>query len=140
MNQNLVDKLNALRPNTLMETLSIEYIEVDIEKGIVKATMPINSKVHQPLGSLHGGASASLAESLGSAASWLFIDTSKQGVLGVDISANHLRRKSDGFVTGIASLVHKGKKTHLWQIRIEDEEGKLICLCKITNMVIELKS
>ena len=106
---------------------------------MLKAVMPVNDRVHQPMGLLHGGASVSLAESVGSAASMMLIDYNVQGVVGIEISANHVKSKRSGVVTGTAELVHKGRTTHLWQIRIEDEEGQLISLCKLTNMVIQLK-
>ncbi|MEC4114901.1 PaaI family thioesterase [Myroides pelagicus] len=121
--------------NTLMETLGIEYIDAGPEYLV--ATMPVNSKVHQPMGLLHGGASVALAESLGSGASLMLIDPEIQEVRGVEISANHLKSKRAGVVTGTAKLVHRGRMLHLWEIRITDENGELISLCKITNIVID---
>lgn len=120
--------------NTLMETLSIEYI--DVGEGFLKAKMPVNSKVHQPMGLLHGGASVALAESVGSAASMLFANPETDEIRGIEISANHLKSKREGEVFAIAKIVHKGKTLHLWEIRIEDEEGNLISLCKLTNIVM----
>ncbi|WP_177764849.1 PaaI family thioesterase [Flavobacterium sp. I3-2] len=120
--------------NTLMETLSIEYI--DVGEGFLKAKMPVNSKVHQPMGLLHGGASVALAESVGSAASMLFANPETEEIRGIEISANHLKSKREGEVFATAKIVHKGKTLHLWEIRIEDEEGNLISLCKLTNIVM----
>lgn len=120
--------------NTLMETLSIEYI--DVGEGFLKAKMPVNSKVHQPMGLLHGGASVALAESVGSAASMLFSNPETDEIRGIEISANHLKSKRKGEVFATAKIVHKGKTLHLWEIKIEDEEGNLISLCKLTNIVM----
>ncbi len=125
---------NEWSKNTLMQTLEIEY--TDAGEDFLVATMPVNSKVHQPMGLLHGGASVALAESVGSAASLMFINHEKQEVRGIEISANHLKSKREGIVTGTARIIHKGASLHLWEIRITDEDGKLISLCKLTNMVL----
>lgn len=127
-------QLNVVTKNTLMETLDIEYTEVG--DGYLIATMPVNSRVHQPMGLLHGGATVALAESVGSAASFLFVDPKKYIVKGIEISANHIKSKKEGLLTAKASVIHKGKTTHLWQVEIKDEEGALISLCKITNIVL----
>lgn len=120
--------------NTLMETLEIEYI--DAGEDYLTAKMPVNSRVHQPMGLLHGGATVALAESVGSAASLLFINTEKKEVRGIEISANHLRSKREGTVFCTAKIIHKGRSIHLWEIRVTDEEGKMISLCKLTNMIL----
>ena len=120
--------------NTLMETLEIEYI--DAGEGFLKAKMPVNSRVHQPMGLLHGGATVALAESVGSAASMLFVNSDLFEVRGIEIAANHLKSKRSGIVTATAKIVHKGKSIHLWEIRIVDENGSLVSLCKLTNMVL----
>lgn len=125
---------NTMCKNTLMETLKIEFI--DAGEDFLVATMPVNSGVHQPMGLLHGGASVALAESVGSAASMLFVNPELSEIRGIEISANHLRAKREGIVTGTARIVHKGRSIHLWEIRITDEENKLISLCKLTNMVL----
>lgn len=127
-------ELNQFSKNTLMETLGITY--TDVGPDFLIATMPVNSKVHQPMGILHGGATVALAESVGSAASILFINPKEYVVKGIEISANHLKSKKEGVVTAKATIVHKGKTTHLWQVAISDEEGNLISLCKITNIVL----
>jgi uncharacterized protein (TIGR00369 family) len=125
---------NEWSKNTLMETLEIEYI--DAGEDFLKAKMPVNSRVHQPMGLLHGGATVALAESVGSAASLLFINPEKQEVRGIEISANHLRSKREGTVYCTAKIIHKGASIHLWEIRIVDENDKLISLCKLSNMVL----
>lgn len=123
-----------LSENTLMETLEIEFI--DAGEDFLTAKMPVNPRVHQPMGLLHGGASVALAESVGSAASIMFINPEVTDVRGIEISANHLKSKREGTVYATAKVIHKGKSIHLWEIRIVDEQGALISLCKLTNMVL----
>ena len=123
--------------NTLMETLEIEYI--DAGEDFLKAKMPVNSRVHQPMGLLHGGATVALAESVGSAASLMFVNPEKQEVRGIEISANHLRSIREGVVFATAKILHQGRSIHLWEIRIVDEKDRLISICKLTNMVLPRK-
>lgn len=130
----ILEMCNKFIQNTLMETLHIEYI--DVGEDFLTAKMPVNNKVHQPMGLLHGGASVALAESVGSAASMLFVDADKYEVRGIEISANHVKSKRDGVVFATAKIIHKGGKLHLWEIRITDENSQLISLCKLTNMIL----
>lgn len=130
----ILAQLNAIVPNTLLETLKISY--TDVGDDFLTAKMPVNPSVHQPQGLLHGGATVALAETVGSTASHLFIDTKKYKVKGLEISANHLKSKSEGEVFATARPIHKGRTTHLWEIRVVDEEGKLISLCKLTTIVL----
>jgi len=123
--------------NTLMETLDIEF--VDFGEDFLTAKMPVTTKVHQPLGQLHGGATAALAESVGSAASNFFIDRASQYVNGIQLSINHLKSKTDGVVYATAKNIHKGKTTHLWEVRIIDENDALISVAKMTNIVLTKK-
>lgn len=123
--------------NTLMDTLEITYTNAG--EGFLEAKMPVNPRVHQPMGLLHGGATVALAESVGSAASLMFVNPELQEVRGIEISANHLRSKRDGIVTATARIVHQGRSVHLWEIRVTDEQDRLISLCKITNMVLPRK-
>lgn len=129
--------LNAMSKDTLMQTLEIDFI--DVGDDFVTAKMPVNSKVHQPYGILHGGATAALAETVGSCASALFIDTKTKIVKGIELSINHLKSKKDGVVFGVAKPIHKGRTTHLWEIKILDEEDNLISICKLTNIVLDKK-
>lgn len=132
--EKMLQLCNDWSKNTLMQTLEIEY--TDAGEDFLVATMPVNSRVHQPMGLLHGGASVALAESVGSAASLMFVNPEKQEVRGIEISANHVRSKKEGTVTATAKILHKGASIHLWEIRIVDEKEKLISLCKLTNMVL----
>ncbi|MFV8224443.1 PaaI family thioesterase [Christiangramia aquimixticola] len=118
--------------NTLMETLEIEFTEVGEDYLIAK--MPVNSRVHQPDGVLHGGASVALAESVGSLASYIFLDAEKFMVRGIEISANHLKSIREGWVYAKASFIHKGRTTQLLEIRITDEAENLISLVKLTTL------
>ena len=128
---------NEFSKNTLMQTLEIEFI--DAGEDFLKAKMPVNSKVHQPMGLLHGGATVALAESVGSAASMIFINPHENEIRGIEISANHLKSKKEGVIFGTARIIHKGRSIHLWEIKITDEEDNLISLCKLTNMILPRK-
>lgn len=139
---NMTDKssmkyVNNASKNTLMETLGIRFLEASKEK--VVATMPVDSKVHQPDGVLHGGATVALAETVGSFAAALAVNRDTHIVRGIEISANHLRSVRKGTVTATATALHKGSTTQLWEIRITDEADQLISLCKLTTMVLERK-
>ncbi|MHB0756452.1 PaaI family thioesterase [Polaribacter sp. M15] len=129
--------LNNLNKNTLMETLHMEF--VDVGKDFVTAKMPVNSSVHQPYGLLHGGATAALAETVGSCASALFVDTKIKIVKGIELSINHVKSKKQGTVYATAKPIHKGRTTHLWEIKVVDENDQLISICKLTNIVLDKK-
>ncbi|APU66866.1 PaaI family thioesterase [Christiangramia flava] len=120
--------------NTLMETLGIEFVDAGEDYMIAK--MPVTSKVHQPDGVLHGGASVVLAESVGSMASYVFLNTEEFFIRGIEISANHLKSVREGFVYARASFIHRGRTTQLWEIRITDEADNLISLVKLTTIAL----
>lgn len=120
-----------------METLDITY--VDVGENFLLAKMPVTPRVHQPDGVLHGGASVALAESVGSAASYIFLDGQKFLVRGIEIAANHVKSIKEGFVYAKASILHKGRTTQLWEIKITDEEGQLISNCKLTTIALPRK-
>ncbi len=138
--EELLAKFNAICKNNLMETLEMKFTDVDVEAGIVKMQMPVTSKVHQPMGLLHGGASAALAESVGSASSLLYIDREKQAALGLEISCNHIRAVREGIITATATIIHKGRSTHLWEIVIRDEQDRMVTHCKLTNIIVDKKN
>ena len=127
--------LNSYNKNTLMETLEIEF--VDVGNDFITAKMPVTPKVHQPYGILHGGATAALAESVGSCASAFFLRDSNKIIKGIELSINHVKSKREGYVFATAKAIHKGRTTHLWEVRIVDEDDNLISLCKITNIVLD---
>ena len=120
--------------NTLMETLEIEFSEIGEDYLIAK--MPVNSRVHQPDGVLHGGATVALAESAGSMASYVFLDTDNFFIRGIEIAANHLRSIKEGWVYAKATFIHKGRTTQLFEIKITDEEDRLISLVKLTTIAL----
>ena len=130
----ILQTFNGHSKGTLMETLDIEYIAIGSD--FLTAKMPVNSRVHQPYGQLHGGATAALAESVGSAASNFFIDNKTQFINGIQLSINHIKSKREGMVFATARNIHKGKTTHLWEVRIVDEEDHLISIAKMTNIVL----
>lgn len=125
-------RLNAASKNTLLETLSIEI--VDYGDDFLVARMPVTPRVHQPDGVLHGGATAALAESVGSFASHIFMDTDTLFVRGLEITANHLKSVSEGYVYAKATFLHKGRTTQLLDIRVTDEANNLISICKLSTI------
>lgn len=125
---------NEVCQNTLMETLEIVF--TDVGENYLVASMPVNPRVHQPDGILHGGATVALAESVASAASYVFLDAQKFMVRGIEISANHLRSISEGDVFARASMLHRGRTTQLWEIRVTDAEDRLISHCKLTTIAL----
>ncbi len=135
--EEILRQCNAMCKNTLMETLGIEFI--DFDENSLTARMPVTSKVHQPDGVLHGGASVALAESVGSAGAFLFLNTENIAVRGIEISANHVKSVKDGFVEAVATIIHKGRTTQLWQIKILNSEKELVSLVKLTTITIPAK-
>lgn len=127
-----LERLNATSKNTMMEHLNIIYTE--ITENSISATMPVCSYTHQPLGMLHGGASVVLAETLGSIAGNFAVDETRYCV-GLDINANHLRAMRQGQVIGTAKPTHIGISTQVWQIDITDEQGRLVCVSRLTLAV-----
>lgn len=132
-----LQSMNDWNRNTLLETLEIKF--VDFGDDFLVATMPVNSRVHQPLGMLHGGASVALAESLGSMLSNMVLDKTKNAAVGTNINSNHLKAKREGVVTGTAKLIRKGRTQHFTEIEIRDEQGDLICHTTMTNVVINVR-
>lgn len=128
---------NETRKGTLMETLDIEY--VDVGENFLVAKMPVTSKVFQPDGVLHGGATVALAESVGSAASYIFLNAQEFYIRGIEISANHVKGIREGEVFAKATIVHKGRTTQLWEIQVTDGENNLISVCKLTTIALPKK-
>jgi 1,4-dihydroxy-2-naphthoyl-CoA hydrolase len=132
---NTLDDINSLVKGTLMETLQIQYTE--FENEYLTAEMPVNSATHQPYKTLHGGATVALAESVGSALSFLCVDNSKNIAVGVEINANHLRQVKDGKVKATARFLFKGDSIHVIDIQIQDEQKRLIAVCRLTNKILK---
>jgi len=135
--QEILQAFNESSKDTLMETLGIVYTDVGVD--FLTAQMPVSAKVHQPLGQLHGGATAALAESVGSAASHFFLEDDTKYINGIQLSISHIKSKREGVVIATAKNIHKGRTTHLWEITIVDEEGKLISVAQLTNIVLSKK-
>ncbi|AET67421.1 hypothetical protein Desor_1785 [Desulfosporosinus orientis DSM 765] len=123
--------------DTLMETLGIEIVE--LEEDRVVATMPVMGATRQPFGRLHGGASVALAETVASVGTYNLIDRDHQQAVGLEINANHLRGISEGLVRAVAVPLHKGRRTMVWDIKISDDEERLICVSRCTVAIIDLK-
>lgn len=134
----VLEKSTKAFKNTLMETLNIEM--VDFGDDFLIARMPVNSKVYQPDGILHGGATVALAESVGSFAAHIFVDTDNFFVRGIEISANHLKSVKEGFVYAKATFLHKGRTTQLLDIRITDDHDNLISICKLSTISLPKKN
>ncbi len=130
-------QLNQMNRGNMAGFLGIEYTEVGSD--YLCARMPVDERTRQPMGLLHGGASVALAETLGSIAAYLTIDADKQYCVGLDINANHVRGVTGGFVYGKATPLHLGRSTQVWEIRITDEAGKLVCISRLTMAVLERK-
>ena len=128
-----LDALNAMSRGTAMEPLGIVFTEIGPD--YVRGTMPVDPRTHQPYGLLHGGASVLLAETLGSSAGNLCVQPGEMCV-GVEINANHLVAVRDGEVTGTARPLHIGRRTQVWEIRIEDPAGRLVCISRLTLAVV----
>ncbi len=128
---------NETTQNTFMETLGIEYI--DVGEDYLTAKMPVTPKVHQPDGVLHGGATAALAESVGSVAAHIFLNAENVIIRGTQITANHIRSISGGEVFATATTVHKGRTTQLWDVKVNDAEGKLISSCRLSTIALPKK-
>jgi uncharacterized protein (TIGR00369 family) len=133
-----IDALNELSRGTLIEHLGIVFTEAG--EDWVRATMPVDPHTRQPYGLLHGGASVVLAETLGSSAGNLCLDTREQMAVGLEINANHLRAVREGTVTGTARALHVGRTTQVWEIRIEDGRGRAVCVSRLTLAVVPVSS
>jgi len=132
-----VEDLKPLGKGTMTEHLGLEWVEIG--KDFLKAKIPVDHRTIQPYGLLHGGASCVLAETIGSVASHLIIDPSEFYCVGIEINANHIRSAKEGFVYGTCSPLHIGSSTHVWDIRITNEEEKLICISRLTVAIMKKK-
>jgi 1,4-dihydroxy-2-naphthoyl-CoA hydrolase len=132
-----IEALKKMSARTMVDHLGIEFLEIGDD--FIKARMPVDHRTHQPLGLLHGGASLSLAETLGSIASTFCLDINKQYCVGLEINANHIKSIREGFVVGTTKPIHIGRSTHVWEIKIVNEQNELICISRITLAVLDRK-
>jgi 1,4-dihydroxy-2-naphthoyl-CoA hydrolase len=123
--------------NTMIETLGIEI--TSLEKGKVIAKMPVDERTRQPFGLLHGGASVALAETVASLGAYQLVDQETEAVAGLEINANHIRSVKEGYVTAVGTVLHQGKSTMVWDIKIMDEKERLICISRCTMAIIKIK-
>ena len=133
-NPTTLEALNRNNKNTINESLGIEFTEIG--EDFISAKMAADTRTFQPTGIIHGGAYVVLAESLGSVASNLCLDLNKEYSVGLDVNSNHLRSTNSGWVSGTARPIHIGKSTHVWEIKISNEEGKLVNITRLTMIVI----
>lgn len=138
-NEMVLERLAERSKGTLMETLGMKYLEFDAEQMMLKISMPVNEQVHQPLGILHGGATAAMAESVGSSLSAVLIDSKTHFINGIQLNCSHLKSKTEGMVYATAQVIHKGRTLHSVEIKVTDEEGRLISNCQLTNIVLQRK-
>lgn len=129
-----LERINASAHNTLVGHLGMQILSIGDDYII--GTMPVDERTRQPFGLLHGGASVALAETLGSMAANLCLDTERELAVGLEINANHVRAVASGVVTGTARLLHRGRSTQLWEIRIEDAQQRLVCISRLTMAVV----
>lgn len=132
-----IQDLLPLGKSTLGEHLGMEWIEIG--DNYLKARMPVDHRTRQPYGLLHGGASVALAETIGSVAAALVVDHHKYYCVGLEINANHIRGVKEGFVTGKGTPIHTGSATQVWDIKIHNESGKLVCISRLTVAVLKIK-
>ncbi|MEO9964325.1 MAG: hotdog fold thioesterase [Reichenbachiella sp.] len=132
-----LEGINDFSKESMVNHIGIEFTEIG--KDYLKGTMPVDHRTVQPLGLLHGGASVTLAETLGSLAATMTVDPNKQYCVGLDINANHIKSCKNGSVEGIARPLHIGKKTQVWEIKITNSENQLVCVSRITMAVIDKK-
>ena len=133
-----LEALNRLAANTMAEQIGIEFTAIG--RDYLEAKMPVDRRTHQPFGLLHGGASVALAETLGSVAATCCVDVNRQFCVGLEINANHLRAATRGWVTGTARPLHVGRSTQVWEIRITNDDGKLVCISRCTMAVLSVPS
>tara|TARA_B100001059_G_scaffold150464_1_gene150320 strand:- start:276 stop:695 length:420 start_codon:yes stop_codon:yes gene_type:complete len=130
----ILNKANESCKGNLMETLSIKFI--DVGEDFITAKMPVDKKIHQPDGVLHGGATVALAETVGSFAAHMYLDTEKYFVRGIDISAQHVKSVKSGFVFATAKCIHRGRTTQIFNINVVNENNEFISLCKLTTITL----
>ncbi len=133
-----LEAMNAQSEGTLMKQLGIVFTEIGPD--YLCGSMPVDHRTKQPAGLLHGGASAALAETLGSMGSMSIVNLGKQAIVGIEINANHIRSAKEGFVHGKALLIMRSRKLHVWEIRISNDAGNLICLSRLTIMVLDIET
>ncbi len=134
---NSLEEINQFCRDTLISHLDIEFTQVSANS--LTARMPVNKNTQQPMGYLHGGATLALIETVGSGASLLYVDLKQYNIFGMSVSANHISSVRNGWVTATATIIHKGKSTHVWNVEVKDTMGKLISVASVTNAIVKKK-
>ncbi|MEQ8237629.1 MAG: hotdog fold thioesterase [Cyclobacteriaceae bacterium] len=132
-----LNQLNSLSENTMVSHLGIEF--TGISESTITAKMPVDERTKQPMGLLHGGASVVLAETLGSVASSVILEGKNQFAVGLEINANHIKSAKEGYVWGTTKAIHLGKRTHIWEIIIKNDQDELVAISRLTVAVIDKK-
>lgn len=138
----LYDNISFEDLRAFIEVNMLKHLDIRItalDDDAFKGEMPVDHRTRQPMGLLHGGASCVLAESLGSIASYLCVDPDKHSVVGLEINANHVRSVREGSVYGVCKPLHLGRSSHIWEIKISDEQGRLVCISRMTNAILDIK-
>lgn len=131
-----LEEINKLNEGTMMETLGIEYL--DVKEGYVYARMLVRKELSQPYGMLHGGASMALAESIGGAGSAYYLGIKDYIIRGMQMSSNHVKAAKVGtYVYATATIIHKGRQTHVWNIDIKNDDNELVSTCRLTNFILK---
>ena len=133
----VINILTQLNKNTMMEWMGVEYLEAG--EGYLKVRMPVDHRTKQPDGILHGGANLALAETVAGIGSAMLVELEKYDVRGAQLSANHVGTISSGWVYAEGNLIHKGRNTHVWNIDMKNEAGKLLSTCRMTNFIVQKK-
>ena len=136
-NISTLERVKEWNKNTMVEHLGIEVTEVG--EGYLAGKMPVDFRTHQPMGLLHGGASVVLAETLASIGAALQVDLTQKACVGLEINANHIRGVAEGWVYGKATVLHNGRSTQVWETKITNESGDLVCISRMTVAVIDKK-
>lgn len=131
----ILSVMNQMGTNNMVGNLGIQFI--DVTENSVTATMPVDERTKQPMGLLHGGATVALAETIGSMGSSMMVDLKTKSVMGIEVNANHLKAVSSGTIMAVGTIIHKGRTTHVWDIRVMDEQGNTTAICRITNLVVD---
>ena len=133
--ENRLARANEMCKNTLIDFLGIAFTEIG--ENYLCATMPVVQKTMQPMGQLHGGATAVLAETVGSLGSAMMVDQLQEATVGLEINVNHIKAVRSGFVHAKGEILHKGKSTHIWNITVKNDDNQLVAVCRLTNMIIK---
>ena len=136
--KNILQVMNQMGRNNMVHNLGIEFTHVT--ENSITAIMPVDERTKQPMGLLHGGATVALAETIGSMGSEMMVDLKTKAIVGIEVNANHLKSAHNGKVEAIGTIIHKGKTTHVWDVRVTNDKGQTVAICRITILVIDKRN